>query len=267
MGNRRLHILLSPVFLAALCLLLANDFLFKSLLHNWFTGKLSDFAGLFAFTLFWGVIFPLRRQVVFLATALGFIFWKSPHSQAIIDWCNAPRLFTVGRVVDSTDLIALAVLPLSYLYLRRRERNSEAPNHSACHLLTRRIAVCATCAAAAFAFTATSFVNDRRASIHKEYEFAYSRNELAAYLKSIGLTEVERIRLSDEQRETYILTLAAKFCDSSPTAWVTLHEQGGKTVLDLGPIRYWCGERLPQHDEELLRIFEREVIEKLRAKG
>ena len=46
---RRLDALLRPAFLAALGLLVLNDGLLKPLFHNALTGKLSDFAGVFAF--------------------------------------------------------------------------------------------------------------------------------------------------------------------------------------------------------------------------
>ena len=49
-------------FLAALLLLLINDFLFKAAYHNWLTGKLSDVAGLFAWTFFWCVVLPARSE-------------------------------------------------------------------------------------------------------------------------------------------------------------------------------------------------------------
>ena len=47
MTDRSVHILGSPGFLVGLLLLLSNDFVFKEQFHNGFTGKLSDFAGLF----------------------------------------------------------------------------------------------------------------------------------------------------------------------------------------------------------------------------
>lgn len=47
---KRSEILASPGFLISLSLLLCNDFVLKPTFSNQFTGKLSDFAGLFAFT-------------------------------------------------------------------------------------------------------------------------------------------------------------------------------------------------------------------------
>ncbi len=65
-NSRQLQILLSPEFLIGLLLLLMNDFVFKELFHNWLTGKLSDFAGLFIFPLFWSALFPKRKALIFV---------------------------------------------------------------------------------------------------------------------------------------------------------------------------------------------------------
>ena len=51
MHRPQLKQVLTPVFLLALVLLLLNDAWWKWEFGNWWTGKLSDFAGLFAFGL------------------------------------------------------------------------------------------------------------------------------------------------------------------------------------------------------------------------
>lgn len=56
MQKRNFSILVSPGFLLCLCLLLLNDFILKSEFHNALTGKLSDFAGLFIFPLFFSAL-------------------------------------------------------------------------------------------------------------------------------------------------------------------------------------------------------------------
>ncbi len=80
--------------------------------HNWFTGKLSDAAGLTAFALFACAIWPTRRFVIAIATTIGFVFWKSPFSQFLIDFANSTLPFMVGRTVDYSDC---SVLPLVWL--------------------------------------------------------------------------------------------------------------------------------------------------------
>jgi hypothetical protein len=55
---------------------------------------------------------PDKKRLVYFLTALFFAIWKSPYSQLFIDFfCQ--NLYTINRVVDETDLIALAVLPVA----------------------------------------------------------------------------------------------------------------------------------------------------------
>jgi hypothetical protein len=276
MSNRQTNLLVSPAFLAALGLLLANDFIFKPLFHNWFTGKLSDFAGLFAFFVFWSAFFPRRNRIIGLMVAVGFVFWKSAWSQPLIDYWNSLALYHIGRVVDATDLIALAILPGADFYTRRYGKQRASSTHHIAGVQARRLAICLMCGLSIFAFAATKFVNDRAASVYRDYEIALAKSDLLAKLHNIGLAEIKYWRSSDEDarifymteedRNKYDLVPATKFCKSSITAHVTLHDKNGKTVLKLKGIRFWCDQHTPQRDEEVLQIFEREVIEKLRAK-
>jgi|GEM_PF-351150 len=106
-------------FLVCLVLLFLNDFYFKFEYHNWLTGKLSDFCGLFVFARFWTACFPDKKQTIYFSTAITFIIWKSPYSQGFIDFFSN-NFFTIHRVVDYTDLIALSILPISYFYKPRK---------------------------------------------------------------------------------------------------------------------------------------------------
>jgi hypothetical protein len=85
-------ILTSPGFLLASGLLLLNDWVLKPAVGGWWTGKLSDFAGLYAFPLFWCAFFPRRRRTVFATTAVGFLVWKSSLSAPLLDLCPLPSL-------------------------------------------------------------------------------------------------------------------------------------------------------------------------------
>lgn len=102
-------------FLTGLFLLLLNDFFLKEAFHNWFTGKLSDFAGLFIFPLFCSVLFPAKKVGVYWLTALLFVLWKSPFSQDFIELFTQ-HVYPIHRVVDISDLMALSILPLSYRF-------------------------------------------------------------------------------------------------------------------------------------------------------
>ena len=108
--------LTSVPFLASLVLLLLNDLCFKALFHNFLTGKLSDFCGLFVFVVFWSVLFPKKRVYVFLLTALLFTIWKSSYSHWFIVFFSE-YIFPVHRVIDAGDLVAILVLPLAWRYL------------------------------------------------------------------------------------------------------------------------------------------------------
>ncbi len=102
-------------FMGSLVLLLLNDFWLKSAFHNELTGKLSDFCGLFVFAQFWSALFHRQRLWVHWTVALLFIWWKSPLSQAFIDWVSI-HFFAIGRAIDFSDLWALIMLPLSYRF-------------------------------------------------------------------------------------------------------------------------------------------------------
>ncbi len=109
------HALLTrPVFLAALGLLLLNDLYLKTHASSWLTGKLSDFAGLFVFAVFWTSVAHRYRRAIHIGTAVAFLLWKSPVSDPTIAWWNALGLLELHRVVDYTDWAALLVLPASY---------------------------------------------------------------------------------------------------------------------------------------------------------
>jgi hypothetical protein len=107
--------LTSPLYLLALAILLLNDHLLKAAAPGLVTGKLSDFAGLFAFAAFWAVLLPRHAKAACIVTGALFVAWKSPWSEPLIALWNAHGPFPVARVVDPWDLTALLVLPLAYL--------------------------------------------------------------------------------------------------------------------------------------------------------
>lgn len=119
MKNPRLDLLAKPLFIFTLGLLLLNDFYLKYEFSNFFTGKLSDFAGLFIFPYFFSVFGLKWRKFIYYATALLFIFWKSSFSQEFINWLHQTGI-RFDRIVDYTDLAALSILPLSYKYFHKQ---------------------------------------------------------------------------------------------------------------------------------------------------
>lgn len=115
----RFRIFASSGFLLGLAVLLLNDWYWKPVFHNQITGKLSDFAGLFIFPLFWMALFPKRKQLIVALTAGVFVFWKMPLSQPLLDAWNALGIWPLARTVDPTDLWALLMTPLSIGYASR----------------------------------------------------------------------------------------------------------------------------------------------------
>ena len=120
--SRNRHYLLNHVFLVSLFTLLVNDHYFKYAFPSWFTGKLSDIAGIIILPLLIAFIFPkLQRQTAWISAAL-FIFWKLPLSQGLIDVYNQFSMVETSRVVDITDLYALLFLPIPYFLIERIDR-------------------------------------------------------------------------------------------------------------------------------------------------
>lgn len=103
------------LFLVSIFLLLINDLYLKYEYHNYLTGKLSDFAGLFAFPYFFSCLYPKKIKPIYILSGILFVFWKSEFSQPILDFAHS---FGIGinRTVDYSDLISLLILPISYRY-------------------------------------------------------------------------------------------------------------------------------------------------------
>jgi hypothetical protein len=119
MKHGRPNILSRPLFIFALGLLLLNDFYLKYEFSNFWTGKLSDIAGLFLFPYFLSSLRVKWSKAIYIGTAFLFTFWKSPFSEGLL---NSAQAIGIGfnRVVDYTDLFALFVLPFSFVYFQRQ---------------------------------------------------------------------------------------------------------------------------------------------------
>ena len=103
-------------FLFSLGVLLLNDFFLKDKFPGIITGKISDFAGLFAFPYFFAAFFPKKRKIIYFSTFIGFILWKLPITDIFIEFWNQYMSYSIGRIIDYTDYIALLILPVSYFY-------------------------------------------------------------------------------------------------------------------------------------------------------
>jgi hypothetical protein len=254
LSGGRLGVLTSPGFLAGLSLLLLNDIVFKQLSPGWLTGKLSDFAGLFVFPLFWSALLPRFRRAVYVLTALAFVFWKSSSSEPLIDAWNALALLPLGRTVDVTDLIALGVLPLSFAYGARRRGESRP-----C------AAPYVVAALSLVAFTATSYRTEIPYDDQKYY-FQESAIELTRRVRHLEHID-PRYRTSCRGGMTppgdIELSLPADFCFDRVDATIRIGEEQGGSALVLKKMEHQCPE--DRNDKrELLAAFEKEYVERLR---
>lgn len=180
-------------FILGLAILLLNDFYLKNLFGNWFTGKLSDFAGLFIFPMFWSILFPRFKNKIYFVTLIIFIYWKSEFSNSIIEFISHFNYLKIQRIVDSSDLIALTILPISYLYNQKHEKF---------YIQIKPVFIVGL---ASFSFIATSYSTD--INYKKNYSFNYSLENLKTkiyYLKGIS-------NHYEEQKENYIKDSSGKY--------------------------------------------------------
>lgn len=176
-------LLTRPAFVIAVVVLLLNDHVFKSAFGGWWTGKLSDFAGLFAFPLLWCAIWPRRRKPIFAATAVGFFFWKSPLSETFLTAWNGFGVWRVSRVVDYSDLVAVVALVPAYWLLETRVTGS-APKRSSA---VRKMGAVATALVALVAFTATTVPPKLYVIPMREgYDVPGNRSVIQARLDTLG---------------------------------------------------------------------------------
>jgi hypothetical protein len=117
-GKLRKYYLLNYVFLLSLCFLFINDHWFKYLFHNWFTGKLSDIAGMIILPLLLGYLFPRLKYWNLIISAILFSYWKSSYSQPLIDIYNQFSPIQTSRIIDYSDLIVLVCLPIPYWVIK-----------------------------------------------------------------------------------------------------------------------------------------------------
>ncbi len=258
-----LRILTTLFFLSGLCILLLNDLVLKDLYGNWLTGKLSDFAGLLIFPLFWTAIFPRHKIIIFWLTGLLFIIWKSPYSQNLIDLWNSMSPYTISRVVDYTDLISLTILPLSFKIEAQKEK-----------LLNIRLAPIIPLALSTFAFIATSegpktCFSDNPAIYHVKH---YSRDSFVRDLKNVGFnisfTEYHNTKFVDEHSEIHnvndsienLVVLIKDFNKADSTVEITL---GCWRLKNNSTAKNLDEKSLETQRVYVKSVFENEVLKKV----
>ena len=260
--TRNLKILTSNSFLLGLTILLLNDFVLKGLYGNWLTGKLSDFAGLFIFPLFWTTLLPRHKNKIFWITGLLFIFWKSSLSQIVIDTWNDIGILNLQRTVDFTDLIALTILPVAY----KLEKNKD-------NLRLLQLSPSIPIAISAFAFMATSEGGPQPVVYNFNSEYYHIQETEQTIIKR--LEDAGQELLPDPSGKDWPLK---KYCrlliknDTVKFIDIAVYETNdGQTTIKLDAIRYdehifnqKDGDNLDSTKKEMLKnIFVREVLNKM----
>ncbi len=121
-----------PVPALAVITLFLNDVYLKSAFSGWWTGKLSDFAGVFFFPLFLVAVYVLLRNTVskksnwitrtniLVAIAITDVIFVLINTvpEADLFYETAYRFMGIParNTMDTTDLIALLVNPLTYRF-------------------------------------------------------------------------------------------------------------------------------------------------------
>lgn len=277
-------ILTSRLFIVGLVLLLINDFYLKSTYGNWFTGKLSDLAGLFIFPLFFTALFPKKKNVIFIGTTLFFIYWKSSLSTPFISIANEVGL-PIGRVIDYSDLLALLILPLAYYY--------QSISFKSFRLSPALVGIIAF-----FSFCATTCVSryPNPFTINKTYQFDYPKAQLIDglnkltedYFSGMGSidsskniiytfrdTAAEFFTKSDTLCSTcdtiiYAQLISKKISNrdtinyKSGLVRFSIYEKNGKAQLRLFQLAAISRKKnVLKNENQSLAFFEKHVIEKL----
>ena len=215
-------VLTSPAFVVAVALLLLNDWVLKDAMSNWLTGKLSDFAGLAAFSMFWAAVLPRQRRALFVTTGAAFVLWKLPVIDAVLQQWNTLGVWPLARVKDYSDLVALAALVPAYRLLRRMDETGlPGPDHFA-----RRARALAAGVVAIIAFTATSIIRPTPID-WTGYTIPATRDLVLAGLDS---NHVSITRRKNHPGSSGADTLVVDF-RHPPERWVTMTLQ----LTDVGP--------------------------------
>ena len=270
--NRTMRLLTSTGFIAAISILLLNDFILKSYFGNFITGKLSDFAGTFAVAIFASAFLSSRTAIFFIS--LLFVWWKTPFSQPVIDLINSIGLGPIGRTIDYSDYVALVMLIPAKRYI-----DSVITRPDAAGTNFRGFVTILFSAISIFAFTATSFVNERSAWIRTHYVFNMTRADFENRIEKLPLVigvKIEKetdVFPKDEYPDIetdpnfYFLEfqMQEKFCDSSEVKVSTsFRDEGEKQEIKDVNFQYWCNDPPTEDDKKrLVEMVEQHIIKPL----
>lgn len=252
---KRPNLLQSRLFLAGLVVLVLNDHYFKSAYPGWFTGKVSDFAGLFILPIFFSAVSSGSIALNCSLSALIFFIWKSPLVEPLITAGNAMGI-PFHRTIDPTDLIALTMLPLSYWYLKTMPPTDVTGRKLALNLLA---VVCFA------SLTSTTLAMNVEADMKKSYRLKLSKRELLKEIENLNCELHPEV--SEDGDTVYLLSNLVVENDSIiRTARFRIRERNNGTVLTLlnirtfrsYPVLFTLGSKRP-----LKRVARKYLIEEI----
>ena len=148
----------------ALILLVLNDHFLKYEYGNWWTGKLSDVAGLYLLGLVLPQVLPSLEKHSFWLSGIIFLYWKLPISEPLVQGLNQILPWGISRVVDYSDLWCLLVLIPAQLYWSSKSNwNSPVASKKLAYAQLSILSLCL------MAFSATSPPISYRLMDHRDY--------------------------------------------------------------------------------------------------
>lgn len=203
---KKYYLLASPFTVTALLLLILNDHYLKQYFPNFITGKLSDFVGLFIFPVFLYVLFGrflkhrLTVEIIIAFSALFFIIIQIEIILTfIINFFEIVNLPKPNLVADATDLIALIVLPFSYMLIK----NTQLKNY----ITFKKYKYLLLVIVYSFAITATSFVDRFIMHPNKVYDRIDKTGKVLFLFEEALLEEGIEIRRRDKIDDKLIYTI------------------------------------------------------------
>ncbi|WP_426059053.1 hypothetical protein [Hymenobacter sp. B1770] len=265
-------------FVLCLLTLIGNDWFGKTMFANALTGKLSDFAGLFAFPFVFSLLLPRYVKTVHWTIALLFLMWKSEAVQPLLDLLNSWGL-PIGRTVDYTDCMALLSVPVSYFVIGR------APSLQLNH---RQFTAVICISSVAFMATTMARIQTRKyVGINKEYRFAFSQRELVSRLNLLQTQYINRlsgdvdfdsgsnIYYYHPTGDTLAVLLDYRRVQPGDTlrlrnalAEIQVSGDSATSVLKLVSVRYFFKPGDKQNEEayktQAVKQFERRIVKKIK---
>ncbi|MDY8134458.1 hypothetical protein [Aquimarina sp. 2201CG5-10] len=242
-------------FITSIFLLLFNDLYLKYEYHNYLTGKLSDFAGLFAFPYFFSCFFPKKIKPIYIFSGVLFVLWKSELSQPIFDFAHSYEI-GIDRTIDYSDLVSLLILPISYHFWKSNFRTILNPNK-----VLKRIIIGVCC----FSFVATTLP-------HKTLRYNF-KSDVEIIVKSDLLKAKNGMDLyKSEQENRYIYVIQIPKRKASIVTKIKMEElQDGYLKIQLDSILNYRIEgtgniflnKYDREDVKYLNDLSRIEIEKL----